>query len=84
MRVGIRGLRDQLSRHLDDVRNGHTITITDHGKPIARIVPIEKPTKLEQLIADGLVTPARQEANPLPPPVPTNEAVSDFGARPRR
>ena len=37
MSVGIRELRDTLSRQLDRVREGHTITVTDHGKPIARM-----------------------------------------------
>ena len=32
MDVGIRELRDGLSRHLDRVRKGGTITITDHGQ----------------------------------------------------
>ncbi|MDX6294503.1 MAG: hypothetical protein QOH50_3578, partial [Kribbellaceae bacterium] len=44
MSIGIRELRDGLSRHLAEVRAGHTITITDHGRPIARIVPIDQPS----------------------------------------
>jgi prevent-host-death family protein len=35
------------------VRAGHTITITDHGRPIARIVPIDQPSTLDRLIAEG-------------------------------
>ena len=50
--IGIRELRDGLSRHLAEVRSGRTITITDHGRPIARIVPIDQPTALERLIAE--------------------------------
>ena len=37
--IGIRELRDGLSRHLAEVREGGEIIVTDHGKPIARIVP---------------------------------------------
>lgn len=37
--VGIRDLRDSLSRHLASVRAGVEITVTDHGRPVARIVP---------------------------------------------
>ena len=40
MDVGIRELRDDLSRHLAEVRGGRTITITDDGKPIAQLVPV--------------------------------------------
>ena len=38
LQVGIKELRDGLSRYLDRVRKGGTITVTDHGRPIARIV----------------------------------------------
>ena len=33
-----------------------TITVTDHGRPVARIVPVGVPTKLEQLVASGTVS----------------------------
>ncbi|WP_043730737.1 type II toxin-antitoxin system Phd/YefM family antitoxin [Kutzneria sp. 744] len=59
MNVGIRELRDRLSRHLAQVRQGHTLTVTDRGKPIALIVPVGRPTTLDQLTADGVVRPAR-------------------------
>lgn len=67
--LGIRELRDGLSRHLATVRSGAELTITDHGKPIARIVPVVG-GQLEQLIAEGRVVrgtgdgalPARQRA----------------------
>jgi prevent-host-death family protein len=52
--IGIRELRDHLSRHLAEVREGRIVTVTDHGRPIARIVPVERPTKLEQLHEEGV------------------------------
>jgi prevent-host-death family protein len=64
MRVGIRELRDSLSRHLAEVRVGATVTITDHGTPVARIVPVDAPTRLEQRIAEGRVAPARRRKLP--------------------
>ncbi|MGY4771330.1 type II toxin-antitoxin system Phd/YefM family antitoxin [Kribbella sp. CWNU-51] len=67
MDIGIRELRDGLSRHLAQVRKGHTITVTDHGKPIARIVPVDGPTKLQQLVAEGKVRPPRQPKRTAPP-----------------
>lgn len=84
MDVGVRELRDGLSRHLASVREGQTITVTDHGRPVARIVPVGVPTKLEQLIADGIVTPARRQRRPLPPPVRTAGTVSDLIDEQRR
>lgn len=84
MDVGIRELRDGLSRHLASVREGHTITVTDHGRPVARIVPVGVPTRLEQLIGEGKVTPARRGRRPLPPPVKTAGMVSDLIDEQRR
>lgn len=78
MDVGIRELRDNLSKHLAEVRTGHTVTVTDHGKPIARIVPVGVPTKLEQLIAEGRVTPAKHAKRPSPEPIVADGTVSDL------
>ncbi|WP_448627685.1 type II toxin-antitoxin system Phd/YefM family antitoxin [Geodermatophilus sp. URMC 64] len=79
--VGIKELRDGLSRYLAQVRAGHTITVTDHGRPVARIVPAEGPTALERLIAEGLVQPARERTGSAPTPVkasgPVTELVDD-------
>ena len=36
---------------------GESVVITDHGHPIARIVPF-RASILEQLVAEGRVTPA--------------------------
>jgi prevent-host-death family protein len=59
MDVGIRELRDHLSRYLTVVREGEEVTVTDHGKAVARLVPLERPRPLDRLIAEGLVTPAQ-------------------------
>lgn len=86
MDVGVRELRDGLSRHLAVVREGHTITVTDHGRPVARIVPVDVPTKLEQLIAEGKVTPAKRPKKTRLRPVNTKggAAVSDLVDQQRR
>jgi prevent-host-death family protein len=57
--VGVRELRNHLSRYLDKAREGEEITVTAHGRPIARLVGIETQSPLERLIAEGKVTPAR-------------------------
>jgi prevent-host-death family protein len=78
--IGIRELRDGLSRHLAAVRAGQTLTITDHGRPIARIVPVDQPSPLERLIAEGVVQPARETRRSLPEPVKASGSVSDLVA----
>lgn len=50
--VGIRELRQQASALLKRVARGEVIEITDHGHPIARIVPLRAGT-LDQLVLEG-------------------------------
>jgi len=38
-KAGIREARQNLTALIDEVRKGHEITITDRGKPVARLVP---------------------------------------------
>lgn len=84
MEIGIRELRDGLSRHLASVREGRTITVTDHGKPVARVVPVGAPTSLERLVEEGRVTPGRRRRAPRPEPLPTSGTVSDLVGEQRR
>jgi prevent-host-death family protein len=37
--AGIREARQNLTALLEEVRKGHEVTITDRGKPVARLVP---------------------------------------------
>lgn len=55
--VGIRELRQQASAVLRRVTAGESIVVTEHGHPIARIVPL-RPSALEQLVAEGRATEA--------------------------
>jgi prevent-host-death family protein len=41
--AGIREARQNLSALIDEVRKGREITITDRGKPVARLVPPRRP-----------------------------------------
>lgn len=84
MEIGIRELRDGLSRHLAEVRRGATVTVTDHGRPIARIIPVERPSRLEQLRAEGRVQPAARRKRPAPDPVDAAGTVSDLVGDQRR
>ena len=50
--VGIRELRQRASSLLKRVVAGEVIDVTDHGHPIARIVPF-RPGALDQLVLEG-------------------------------
>ena len=45
-RVGVADLKNNLSRHLRLVEAGEVLEITDHDRPVARLVPIESKTRL--------------------------------------
>ena len=55
--VGIRELRDHLSRWIDRVEAGDEIVVTERGRPVARITPASGASSLAELIAAGVVTP---------------------------
>lgn len=65
--VGIRALKQNASAVVARTAAGEVITITDHGRPVARLVPIAT-TALEDLTAAGHARPARRRVRDLPPP----------------
>ena len=72
-RVGVRELRQNLSVYLKRVReDGRVYEVTERGEPVARLTPLEgRPMSLiEQMIADGRITPATRRWEDLPPPLP--------------
>jgi len=56
--IGVRELRQHASRWLARVRAGESFVVTDRGRPIARLVPLDAPGGLDGLIATGDATPA--------------------------
>ena len=65
--VGIRALKQNASAVVAQAAAGRTITITDHGRPVARLVPIAA-TQLEELTEAGQARPARRRLRDLPAP----------------
>lgn len=83
--VGIRELRDHLSRYINQVRDGGEVTVTDHGRAVARIVPLEQPRLLDRLIEEGRVTPAGDSKRSRPQRrVASSEPVSPLVTDQRR
>lgn len=65
--VGIRELKNGLSRYIDQVHEGKEIIVTEHGRPVARLTTLtESQDRLQQLIASGAVRPALKPKNPRP------------------
>ena len=67
MEVGVRELRDRLSHYLSVVRDGQDVTVTDHGKAVAVLVPLDHVRALDRPVAEGIVTPARASKRALTP-----------------
>jgi prevent-host-death family protein len=63
-RMGIRELRDNLTKTIRRVRAGESIEITHDGEPVALLSPIRQ-DRLEQLIAAGEATPGKPLGRPL-------------------
>jgi prevent-host-death family protein len=78
MEIGIRELRAHLSRYIKEVEEGAEITVTDRGRPVARISPANGRARLDELIAAGLVIPARRRTGWLPEPREARGTVSDL------
>jgi prevent-host-death family protein len=60
--VGLRELRHHTSDVIARVRRGETIEVTEHGTPVARLVPIERPERpaiLARLEAEGRLRRAK-------------------------
>ena len=82
--VGLRQLRANLSDYVEDVKAGRTYTLTEHGKPVARLVPVTGQTAYERLLAQGLIEPARRRPSGLDQPVLASGTVSDLVGQQRR
>lgn len=78
-RVGVRELKNNLSSYLARARGGEEILVTDRGRPVARLVPVDGPTdRLAELIAQGLARPAKTRDRWLPEPIKAKGTVSDL------
>ena len=78
-RVGVRELRQDLSRYLRRVRAGERLIVTERRQPVAVLAPwVDETDPLERLIGEGLATRGAgglTEIEPLPTP------VSDAGTK---
>jgi prevent-host-death family protein len=51
--VGIRELRQNLSRYIDRVKAGESLTVTEHGREVARLTPAgPKDSPIARLVAE--------------------------------
>ena len=71
--IGVREARQNLSVYLDRVKAGESLTITEHGRPVAVLGPVTtragEEDAYQALIDSGEITPATRKfvARPIPP-----------------
>ena len=76
MTVGIRELKNNLSRYVREVERGKRVAVTAHGRVVAELVPPgatpqsrnsrkKKRSRYEQLVADGVIRPALEDGDPF-------------------
>lgn len=84
--VGIRELKDKASAIIDRVEEGEAITVTKHGRPVARIVSTATPPHLAALVADGSVRPGEGPRFMPTPSKPrgTGKSAADYVDEGRR
>jgi len=51
-KIGVRELRQNASRYLRRVATGETLEVTDRGRAVARLVPIESGSARDRLIEE--------------------------------
>lgn len=67
-RVGVRELRQGLSRYLRRVRAGERFVVTEHGRPLAVLSPwVDAGDALELLISEGRVRRGDGDLLEIPP-----------------
>ena len=80
--VGIRELKAHLSRHLKRVRSGARLMVTERGRSIATITPVETPADVawaHLLVAEGRAnwSGGKPVGSPRPVHVSEERTVSD-------
>jgi prevent-host-death family protein len=79
-RVGVRELKNNLSKYVRDAERGKPVAVTAHGRVVAELVPagtarkgpragrekIEKIlSRYEELVAEGVIRPALEDGDPF-------------------
>jgi prevent-host-death family protein len=72
--IGIREAKAQLSRLVSEAERGTEWIITDHGRPVAKLTPLDDlqtplPQRLARLEKWGWIEPASDERPRVPPPL---------------
>jgi len=80
--VGIRDFKARLSEYMNRVKSGQSLIITEHGKPVGRILPVgmSLEERVDALQKAGLVTWNGKKLRRITPPAVnrSNKLISDI------
>ena len=67
--VGVRELKMHLSEYLREIKKGKTIVITEHGKPVGRLIPttLSREDRIEAMRHAGVITWNGKKLKPVKP-----------------
>lgn len=77
--VGIRALKQNASAVVAQAAAGETVTITDRGRPVARLTAIPA-SPLAELLDTGRARPPRRRLADLPAPQPGPDLSAELAA----
>lgn len=81
LHVGVREAKANLSRLLRMVEKGNEVVLTDHGRPVGKLVPIDKgslplSSRIEQMEETGMLEPVTGKGpRRLPSPIPVEKGM---------
>ena len=81
-RVGIRDAKMHLSKYLKMVQKGTEVIITDRGRPVGKIVPIQTKDlpiedRIKRMEDQGLIEKKiRESRKSIPPPLPLPSGIA--------
>lgn len=55
MQISLTELRRTPAAALEQVRHGEEVVVTEAGVPLCRLVPVGRPTRYAELVADGVI-----------------------------
>jgi prevent-host-death family protein len=80
--VGVREAKISLSKLLKMVKNGNEVILTDRGRPVGKIVPLEEESlplevRIKRLEEQGIIENRGEKAqNEIPPPIRLQHGIA--------
>lgn len=79
--VSTADLKAKLSQYLSEVREGQTIYVTSHHHPVAELIPVQKPEKLEIIEPTAPLSSLEKISGVSRGPLPAEEYLNEDRGR---